>query len=80
MWVIFALLDPDPDQDCESGSGYESKDPVESGFGSGSTARLKTQLLPEVTNSHGCAGDCEHGAQQHEFLYSVLYVVIFMCK
>jgi hypothetical protein len=29
LWVIFALLDPDPD--CESGSGYASKDPIESG-------------------------------------------------
>ncbi len=24
LWVIFALLDPDPDLDCESGSGYGS--------------------------------------------------------
>jgi hypothetical protein len=32
LWVIFALLDPDPD--CESGSGYGSRDPIESGSGS----------------------------------------------
>jgi hypothetical protein len=30
LWVIFALLDPD----CESGSGYRSSDPIESGSGS----------------------------------------------
>ncbi len=29
FWVIFALLDLDPDQDCESGSG--SRDPIEYG-------------------------------------------------
>ncbi len=29
LWVIFALLDPDPD--CESGFGYGSRDPIESG-------------------------------------------------
>jgi hypothetical protein len=34
IWVIFALLDSDPD--CESGSGYGSWDPIESG----STARV----------------------------------------
>jgi hypothetical protein len=32
LWVILALLDPDPD--CESGSGYGSRDPIESGSGS----------------------------------------------
>ncbi len=30
LWVIFALLDPDPGPDYESGSGYT--DPIESGF------------------------------------------------
>jgi hypothetical protein len=29
LWVIFALLDTDPD--CESGSRYGSRDPIESG-------------------------------------------------
>jgi len=29
LWVIFALLDPDPDYESES--GYESRDPIESG-------------------------------------------------
>jgi hypothetical protein len=32
LWVIVALLDPD--SDCETGSGYGSRDPVESGSGS----------------------------------------------
>jgi hypothetical protein len=29
FWAIFALLDPDPN--CESESGYGAKDPIESG-------------------------------------------------
>jgi hypothetical protein len=29
FWLIFALLDPHPD--CKSGSGYGSRDPIESG-------------------------------------------------
>jgi hypothetical protein len=29
LWVIFSLLDPDPDLDCES--GYGSRDPNEFG-------------------------------------------------
>jgi hypothetical protein len=28
LWIIFALLDPDPD--CKSGSGYGSRDPLNS--------------------------------------------------
>ncbi len=36
-WVILPLLDPDPD--CEFGSGYGSRDPIESG--SGSTALVE---------------------------------------
>ncbi len=39
-WVIFALLDPDPD--CEAGSRYGSMDTIQSG--SGSTALLSTQV------------------------------------
>ncbi len=31
LWVIFALLDPDPDLDSESGSGGRSTDLMESG-------------------------------------------------
>jgi hypothetical protein len=38
LWVIFALLDPD----WESGSGYGSRDPTESG--SGSTAKQIASL------------------------------------
>ncbi len=30
LWVIFALLEPDPN--CDSGTGYGSRDPIESGF------------------------------------------------
>jgi hypothetical protein len=29
LWAVFALLDPDPD--CESRSGYGSRDPIEFG-------------------------------------------------
>ncbi len=32
MWVIFTLVDPGPD--CESGSGYGSRDLIKSGYGS----------------------------------------------
>ncbi len=32
LWIIFALLDPDPSR--ESGRGYGSRDPIESGFNS----------------------------------------------
>jgi hypothetical protein len=31
LWAVFALLDPDLDPKCESGSGYRSRDPIESG-------------------------------------------------
>jgi hypothetical protein len=41
LWVIFALLDPDPD--CESGPGYGSRDPTESGIQSGCRFGSTTQ-------------------------------------
>jgi hypothetical protein len=31
LWIIFALLDPVPDLDYESGFGYGSTDLIESG-------------------------------------------------
>ncbi len=39
LWVIFALQDPNPD--CESGPGYGSRDPIESG----STTLHETHFL-----------------------------------
>jgi hypothetical protein len=54
MWVIFALLDldPDPSSDCESGSGDGSRDPNESGSRSGSTTLSTMQLMTGVTVWH----------------------------
>jgi hypothetical protein len=53
LWLIFALLDPDPD------SGFGSTEPIESGSGSatlGKTVRiltyfLKTQISEEFKGS-----------------------------
>jgi hypothetical protein len=69
LWVIFALLGPDPD--CESGSGYGSRDPIESGSGYGRylpitgaedreggmeerPARTRGQALEYVMQHHVC--------------------------
>jgi hypothetical protein len=43
LWVIFALLDLDPD--CESGFGYGFRDPVESVSGSTALRRVPRVLL-----------------------------------
>ncbi len=52
MWVIFALLDLDPD--CESGSGYGSRDPIESG--SRSTAMLSLLTFSALVYEPKCGG------------------------
>jgi hypothetical protein len=45
LWVIFALLEPDPD--CESGSGYGSRDPIESGSYSDPNDPTKSGSYPD---------------------------------
>ncbi len=51
MWVIFALLDPD----CEPGSGYGSRDPIESG---------STALFP-LKDRLPCGGEIGDEGENH---------------